>query len=72
MVDTVNPDNFNETMKGYIIRACRIAEYTEEQRSDFFNGIRWSINDMTMEEARIEWQEYIDGRIRFKRENIEE
>ncbi|WP_026887832.1 hypothetical protein [Clostridium beijerinckii] len=62
-MNTVNQDNFNETMKGYIIRACRIAEYDSEQLDKILNGLRWSIDEMTMEDARREYENYRDGKI---------
>lgn len=62
-MNTVNQDNFNETMKGYIIRACRIAEYDSEQLDKILNGLRWSIDEMTMEDARREYENYRGGKI---------
>lgn len=59
-MNTVNEDNFNETMKGYIIRAFKIANeenkyFSEEDIERFNNGLRWSIDEMTMEGARKEY-----------------
>lgn len=65
-MNTVNTDNFNETMKGYIVRACRIAEYDSKQLDKILNGIRWSIDEMTMEDARREYEKYRNGKIQFK------
>lgn len=47
-MNTVNADNFNETMKGYIIRACRVIECDDKEVSRLLNGLRWSIDEMTM------------------------
>lgn len=65
-MNTVNTDNFNETMKGYIIRACRIAEYDSEQLEKILNGLRWSIDEMTMDDARLEYEKYKSRKIQFK------
>lgn len=56
MVNTVNPDNFNETCRGYLVRACRIAGLTEEEKEKIFNGLRWAFDEMTMEQAREEYK----------------
>ncbi|MVX64625.1 hypothetical protein GKZ28_13075 [Clostridium chromiireducens] len=65
-MNTVNTDNFNETMKGYIIRACRIIEYDSKHLDKILNGLRWSIDEMTMEDARKEYGKYRSGKIQFK------
>ncbi|BCZ47610.1 hypothetical protein psyc5s11_36770 [Clostridium gelidum] len=65
-MNTVNTDNLNETMKGYIIRACRIIECDDKEVKKLFNGLRWSIDEMTMEDARREYEKYRSGKIQFK------
>lgn len=65
-MNTVNSDNFNETMKGYVIRACRIAGYDSTQLDIILNGLRWSIDEMTMGDARREYEMYRSGKIQFK------
>lgn len=65
-MNTVNSENFNETMKGYVIRACRIIEYDSKQLDEILNGIRWSTDEMTMEDARREYERYKSGKIQFK------
>jgi truncated hemoglobin YjbI len=66
MLNTVNPDNFNETMKGYIVRAMAEAKLPEETRKKIFQGLNWATSEMTMEDARREWQKYCQGKIEFK------
>lgn len=65
-MNTVNSDNFNETLKGYVIRACRIVEYDDTEVTKLFNGLRWSTDEMTMEDARREYERYRNGKIQFK------
>lgn len=65
-MNAVNVDNFNETAKGYIIRACRIAEYDSEQVDKILKGLRWAFDEMTMEDARKEYERYRGGKIKFK------
>lgn len=65
-MNTVNSDNFNETMKGYIIRSCRIVEYDDTEVNRLLNGLRWSTDEMTMEDARREYERYRGGKIQFK------
>lgn len=67
-MNTVNADNFNDTMKGYLIRACKEADYTEEERQRLFNGLRWAIDGMTMEDARKELDKFLDNKIIFKQD----
>jgi len=61
--NNVTADNFNETMRGYVKYALRDVEatlknkgFSNEQIEDFktsFRGsLNWSIDMMTMEEAR--------------------
>lgn len=55
MGNTVNADNFNETMKGYLKRAFKIMKMTEDEQQKVMNGIRWATSEMTMEDARNEY-----------------
>jgi len=66
MGNEVEHDNFNETMKGYLIRACKECKYTKEQKDSIFNGLRWAIDEMTMSDARNEFEKYQKGKIVFK------
>jgi len=61
--NTVNAENFNETMKGYTAYAIKDAKenlkekgYSEEQINEitqsFRRSVNWGIDMMTMEEAR--------------------
>jgi hypothetical protein len=65
-MNTVNADNFNDTMKGYLIRACKEAEYTEEERKRLFGALRWAIDEMTMSDARKEYDKYLNNKIIFE------
>ncbi|BAO05009.1 G7QAJ4_9DELT Transcriptional regulator, MucR family [Clostridium botulinum B str. Osaka05] len=62
-MNTVNSDNFNETMEGYLNYALDFVKselkdknFTEEQIGEIislFNcGINWATSGMTMEDAR--------------------
>ena len=66
MLNTVTPDNFNETLKGYLIRALKEADATEEERQKIFGGLRWALDEMTMEDARKEYEKYCQGLIKFE------
>lgn len=65
-MNTVNPDNFNDTMKGYLIRALKEAGASEEDRRKIFIGLKWAIDLMTMEEARKEYEKYRQWLIKFE------
>ncbi len=65
-MNTVNPDNFNDTMKGYLVRALKEAGASEEDRRKIFIGLTWAIDLMTMEEARREYEKYRQGEIEFE------
>lgn len=65
-MNAVNPDNFNETLKGYLIRALKEIDATEEDRQKLFNGLRWALDEMTMEDARREYEKYYQGLIKFE------
>ena len=65
-MNTVNPDNFNDTLKGYLIRALKEAKATEEDRRKVFIGLKWALDLLTMEEARKEYEKYRQGLITFK------
>ncbi|MDF2882002.1 MAG: hypothetical protein K0R54_2559 [Clostridiaceae bacterium] len=55
--NTVNADNFNLTMQGYIeyaikfVKDCDIG-VTDLQIKAFRNGLNWAKDEMTMEDAR--------------------
>jgi hypothetical protein len=65
-LNTVNPDNFNETLKGYLIRALKEAKATEEDRRKVFMGLKWALDLLTMEEARKEYEKYRRSEIKFE------
>ena len=62
-MNKVNEDNFNETCKGYVYRALKIARKLEgeklslEQEKTVLCGLRWAFSEMTMSEAREEERE---------------
>ncbi len=64
-LNTVNPENFNDTMKGYLIRALREAGTSAEDRRRIFGGLHWAFDSLTMEEARKEYEKYCKGEITF-------
>lgn len=64
-MNTVTPDNFNDTMKGYIVRALVEAQVSEEIRKKIFQGLNWAISEMTMRDARREYEKYCCGEIIF-------
>lgn len=55
MYNKVNENNFNETCKGYVVRALKIIDKTE-LIDDVLNGLRWSFDEMDMQEAREEYK----------------
>lgn len=71
-MNEVNEDNFNETCKGYVVRALRIANengkiFDDELIGKLFNGLRWAFDEMTMEDARKEYEKYRNGNINFSK-----
>lgn len=68
-INTVNPGNFNETCKGYVVRAMRDAGCNALQRSKLLSGLRWAFDEMTMEDARRECEKYERGEIKFRSSN---
>lgn len=65
-MNSVNEENFNETMKGYIVRACKESKLPKEILDEIFQGLRWATSDMTMEDARVEYDNYCAGKIKLK------
>lgn len=65
-MNTVNPNNFNDTMKGYLIRALKEAGASEEDRRKIFNGLRWAFSELTMEEARKEYEKHCQWSPKFE------
>ena len=61
--NSVNKDNFNGTCKGYVTRAFKIAKtleskgdkLTEEQEKTIMCALRWAFDEMTLSEARKEY-----------------
>ena len=69
-MNTVNIDNLNDTVKGYLIRACKIRNENEQIFNDtevvkVLNSLRWSFDEMTAEDARKEYEKYRAGNIEF-------
>ncbi len=64
-MNTVNPNNFNDTLKGYIVRALREAEIDSESRQKVLNALSWALSEMTMQDARREYEQYRQGLIRL-------
>lgn len=69
-MNSVNENNFNETCKGYLIRACKIANengqiFNDELIKKLLSGFRWAFDEMTMEDARREYEKYREGKIEF-------
>ncbi len=64
-LNTINPDNFNDTLKGYLVRALKEVDASEEDRRKIFNGLKWAFSELTMEEARREYEKYCKGEIIF-------
>lgn len=69
-MNTVNIDNLNDTVKGYLIRACKIRNENEQIFNDtevvkLLNSLRWSFDEMTAEDARKEYEKYRAGNIEF-------
>jgi len=56
----VNENNFNETCRGYVLRALKIARELEgeklsiEQEKLVLSGLRWAFDEMTLDGARKE------------------
>lgn len=70
-MNEINSDNFNETAKGYLIRACKIANedgvvIDTKLVKKLMSGLRWAFDEMTMESARKEYEKYRNGKIKFK------
>ena len=65
-MNTVNENNFNETCKGYVIRAFKEANLNQKEVDRILNGLRWAFDEMTMEDARKEYEKYTKGEIKFK------
>lgn len=65
-MNTVNPNNFNDTLKGYLIRALKEAGASEEDYRKIFIGLTWALDLMTMEEARKEYEKYRQNKIKFE------
>lgn len=69
-MNTVNEDNLNDTVKGYLIRACEIRNENEHIFDDdavkkLINALGWSFDEMTCEDARAEYKKYRSGKIKF-------
>lgn len=69
-MNTDYADYFNDTCKGYIIRAFKIANedgiiFDDDIVIKLLKSLRWSFDEMTMEDARREYEEYRQGKINF-------
>lgn len=61
--NTVNPDNFNQTLAGYMDYALDFAkesdvEFTDEQINVIKSGFNWAKDEMTMQDARVYKKKY--------------
>lgn len=57
-------------MKGYIIRALKELNASEEERQKLFRGLSWAISELTMEDARHEYEKYCRGQIEFNKRDF--
>ena len=59
-MNEVNAENFNETCRGYVLRALKIARELEgeklslEQEKLVLCGLRWAFDELSLEGARKE------------------
>ena len=65
-MNTVNSDNFNETMKGYVVKAMLELDACDDMVREVFKGLDWAIDLLTMEEARNVYDKYCNGEIDFE------
>ena len=65
-MNTINENNFNETCKGYIIRALKIGNFNQNEVNKILNDLRWAFDEMTFEDARKEYEKYTSGEIDFE------
>lgn len=64
-MNAVNPENFNDTLKGYLIRALKEIGASEDDRRKLFGGLHLALDLLTMEEARNVYDKYCQGLIVF-------
>lgn len=70
MFNTVNADNFNQTLDGYVIRACKDMNLTQKEFDRIMSAIDYAKDMMTMEDARKEYDKYYNKhQIQFKQDN---
>lgn len=55
----VDKYNFNQTLKGYLIRACKGANLTEQETNVINGAMNRALDDMTAMQAREEYEESI-------------
>ncbi|MGM8299636.1 hypothetical protein [Clostridium perfringens] len=60
MSNTVDEKNFNITMEGYVIRACKDMDCTQNEFDKIMRAIHCAKDMMTMEQAREEYGKYYD------------
>lgn len=62
-MNDVSEYNFNETCRGYLIRALKIMHENDSEYEDnmtielekrLFSGLKWAFDEMTFEDAREE------------------
>lgn len=51
-LNQVDKYNFNQTVKGYLLKACKIADLTEPEANKMFDSLDRAFDDMTAEQAR--------------------
>lgn len=49
---------FNESIKGYLIRAMKNAEFSREDIAKALGGLRWAFDEITASEAAEEYRKF--------------
>lgn len=49
---------YNESIKGYLVRAMKNAEFSREDIAKALGGIRWAFDDITASEAAEEYRKF--------------
>lgn len=55
----VDKYNFNQTAKGYLLKACKIADLTEQETSKLIDSLERAFDDLTAEQARELYEDSI-------------
>lgn len=51
-LNQVDKYNFNQTAKGYLIQACKIADLSEQEATKMLNSMDRALDNLTAEQAR--------------------